>query len=162
MIIFLSDTQFDRIADTTRGCLPGDYLKKKFEEIGQKAPLCCFWNLNGKVINSPAEPSDKGIVMMSGYSHTMLNSLVETITAASQASFEELKEQRAIATALYEEERRKEAEEAEETKQLNTFQLMLDFCEGDFGMNLREKLSELKTGIFTEYKYEKVLDEITV
>jgi hypothetical protein len=149
MIIFLSDTQFDRIADTTRGCLPGDYLKKKFEEIGQKAPLCCFWNLNGKVINSPAEPSDKGIVMMSGYSHTMLNSLVETITAASQASFDE-------------EERRKEAEEAEETKQLNTFQLMLDFCEGDFGMNLREKLSELKTGIFTEYKYEKVLDEITV
>ena len=156
MIIFLSDTQFDCIADTTRNCLPGDYLKKKFAEIGQKAPLCCFWNLNGKYTNSPAEPSDKGIVMISGYSHTMLNSLVETVTAASQSSFEELKAQRAISLALYEEECRKEKAEKEETDQLNTFQLILDFCEGEFSVPLCKSLTGLNEGIFTNYKYETV------
>jgi len=156
MIIFLTDGQFDQMADTTRGILPGDYLKQKFAEIGQKAPLCCFWNLNGKVTNSPAEPSDKGIVMMSGYSHTMLNSFVETVNAASQASFEELKVQRALALSLYDEERRKEAEEAEETSQINTFQLMLDFCEGKFSVPLRKKLSSLNTGFFKDYKYVEV------
>ena len=156
LIIFLSDTQFDSIATTTRGSLPGDYLKKKFDEIGQKAPLCCFWNLNGKVTNSPAEPSDKGIVMMSGYSHTMLKSLAETITAASLASFEELKAQRELATSIYEEEHRKEELEAEETSQLNTFQLILDFCEGDFSIPLRNNLSKINTGIFSGYKYETV------
>lgn len=156
MIIFLTDGQFDQMADTTRGILPGDYLKQKFAEIGQKAPLCCFWNLNGKVTNSPAEPSDNGIVMMSGYSHTMLNSFVETVNAASQASFEELKVQRALALSLYDEERRKKAEEAEETSQINTFQLMLDFCEGKFSVPLRTKLSELNTGFFKDYKYVEV------
>ena len=156
MIIFLSDTQFDYIANTTRNCLPGDYLKTKFAEIGQKAPLCCFWNLNGKYTNSPAEPSDKGIVMISGYSHTMLNSLVETVTAASQSSFEELKAQRAISLALYEEECRKEKAEKEETDQLNTFQLILDFCEGEFSVPLCKSLTGLNEGIFTNYKYETV------
>lgn len=156
MIIFLSDTQFDQIADTTLGCLPGDYLKKKFAEIGQQAPLCCFWNLNGKYTNSPAEPSDKGIVMISGYSHTMLNSLVETVTAASQASFSELKIQRDIALALYEETCRKEKAEKEEIDQLNTFQLILDFCEGDFSVPLCKSLTKLKEGVFTNYQYEMV------
>ena len=156
MIIFLSDTQFDQIADTTPGCLPGDYLKEKFAEIGQQAPLCCFWNLNGKYTNSPAEPSDNGIVMISGYSHTMLNSLVETVTAASQASFSELKIQRDIALALYEETCRKEKSEKEEIEQLNTFQLILDFCEGEFSIPLCKSLTNLKEGVFTNYQYEIV------
>lgn len=160
LIIFLSDTQFDSISTTPCGFLPGDYLKKKFEGIGQKAPLCCFWNLNGRVTNSPAEPSDKGIVMMSGYSHTMLNSLVETITTASQASFEELKVQRELANSIYEEERIKIAAEAEETNQLNTFQLILDFCEGKFSIPLRNNLSKLNTGIFSEYKYEEEVETV--
>jgi hypothetical protein len=151
MIIFLTDTQFDRITDKSTGFLAGDYLKKSFAQINKKAPLCCFWNLNGGLnSDSPAEPSESGIIMISGYSHIMLESLVQTIITASQTSLDELKAQKHAANQAFEEKQLKE----EEDYQLNTFQIMLDFCQGDFSIPLREKLSELNQGIFANYQYK--------
>lgn len=149
MIIFLTDTQFDRITDDD-DFLAGDYLKKSFQQINKKAPLCCFWNLNGFNSDSPAEPSDSGIIMISGYSHTMLESLVQTIIAASKVSFEELKAQKDAADLAFEENQIQLYEDS----QLNTFQIMLDFCQGDFSIPLREQLSELNQGIFANYQYK--------
>jgi hypothetical protein len=116
-------------------------------------PLVCFWNLNGVNSDSPAEPSDHGIVMMSGYSHTMLESFAETIIAASQASLEEVKAQRAAAAKAFEEKRLIAIAQANEERELNTFQVMLDFCEGKFSYPLRTELSKLTTGLFADYTF---------
>uniref|UniRef100_A0A6C0D9X2 DUF7788 domain-containing protein n=1 Tax=viral metagenome TaxID=1070528 RepID=A0A6C0D9X2_9ZZZZ len=153
MIVFLSDCQFDQIANTTTGITAGDYCKQKFASINRKMPLVCFWNLNGANSDSPAEPSDHGIVMMSGYSHTMLESFAETVIAASQASLEEVKAQREAAKKAFEEKRLIAIAKANEERELNTYQVMLDFCEGKFSYPLRMKLAELETGLFAEYTF---------
>jgi hypothetical protein len=57
---------------------------------------------------------------------------------------------------LQEEQRR-----AEEERQLNTYQMMLDFCEGKFSYPIRQKLSTVDSGIFAEYNFvEPASDEV--
>ena len=153
MIVFLSDTQFDQMVETPTRTTAGDYCKHAFASINRKMPLVCFWNLNGANSDSPAEPSDHGIVMMSGYSHTMMESFAETVIAASQASLEEVKAQRAEAKKAFEEKRLIAIAQANEERELNTFQVMLDFCEGKFSYPLRMKLAELETGLFADYNF---------
>jgi Domain of unknown function (DUF2828) len=152
MIIFLSDMQFDQMADTPHGCLAGDYLKSKFKQIG-KTPLCGFWNLNAAFTDCPAEPSDHGIVMISGYSHTMLESLADTVLRASQANLEEIKAQKALALAAFEEAQHLARAKAQEESDLNTYQVILDFCEGKFSFPLRAELSKIDSGLMATYSF---------
>jgi hypothetical protein len=153
MIIFLSDLQFDQMAHAPRGCLAGDYLKRKFEQIRKKAPLCAFWNLNAASTDSPAEPSDHGIVMISGYSHTMLESLADTVLNASQANMDEVRAQKALALAAFEEAEHLARAKAQEEMNLNTYQVMLDFCEGKFSYPLRSELSKIDSGLMAMYSF---------
>jgi len=157
MVIFLSDTQFDEMVDVPGDTVAGNYFKLAFERVGRKAPLCCFWNLNGDVTNTPAEPNENGIIMISGYSHTMLNSLAETIIAASQVTLEEFNKQKELAQLAFMEEVRLSREKAYEEEQLNTFQVMLDFIDGKFGEILRKALEEVKEGIFKDYSYTPIM-----
>jgi hypothetical protein len=156
MILFFSDMQFDSMADLPNPQFKtGDYIKQEFGRIGRKAPLVAFWNLNATYTDCPAEPSDDGVVMISGYSHTMLESFADTVIAASQANLEEIKAQKALALAAFEEKRQLERLRAQEEKDLNTFQLMLDFCEGEFSYPLRKEISKISSGIFESYSFEE-------
>lgn len=167
MVIFLTDTQFDGITIPNHtGITVGDYFKQKFTEINRRAPTCCFWNLNGTITNSPAEPSEHGIVMMSGFNSSMLESFADTILAASQVSMEVILAQREVAKLAFEENVRlqnelrvKEFEAARLQQELNTFQVILDFTDGKFSNPLREALSKTNRGLFIGYEYVPVRDE---
>jgi flagellar biosynthesis GTPase FlhF len=169
IVIFLTDGQFDQMAIRQHNNVTaGDYFKIKFQEINKKAPLACFWNLNGTVTNSPAEPSEQGIVMMSGFNSSMLESFGETILAASQVSMEEILAQRKAAKLAFEEsvrvrmeEEEKRMKEEELKRDLNTFQVALDFVDGKFSNGLREKLSKIDDGIFKGYEYKEIGENST-
>lgn len=156
MILFFSDMQFNKMVDLPNPQFKaGDYIKQEFGRIGRKVPLIAFWNLNAKYTDCPAEPSDDGVVMISGYSHTMLESFADTVIAASQVNLEEAKAQKALALAAFEEERQLERQRIQEEKDLNTFQLMLDFCEGKFSYPLKKEISKISSGIFESYSFEE-------
>jgi hypothetical protein len=106
--------------------------------------------------------------MVSGFNAKMLDSIFDTVNAASEISFEDLKVQREAARKAFEENRaqemlRRQEEErrVEEERQLNTYQMILDFCDGEFSYPIRRKLSALVSGIFAEYIFdEPVSDDV--
>jgi hypothetical protein len=153
MVVFLSDTEFDYIANSPSGITAGDYFKQQFNKIGKKSPIACFWNLNSVHTDSPAEPSDSGIIIMSGYSHTMMESFADTIISANQVDLAEFRIQKAKALAMLEEQRMLESARKTEEDNINTYQVMLDFVCGKFSFPLRQALSKLKSGIFANYVY---------
>ena len=52
--------------------------------------LIGFWNVNAKYMDAlPAEPSENGIVMISGYNPKMLETIMDTVKAASQVSYKD-------------------------------------------------------------------------
>ena len=79
LILFISDCQFDRMATNSRFSA-GEYCKSKLPntQIG-------FWNVNGTYIDTmPAEPSESGVVMLSGFNQKMIVNLMDTINVANQ------------------------------------------------------------------------------
>jgi hypothetical protein len=161
MILFITDTQFDGIT-TDRSFTAGEYCKKKLPDT-----LVGFWNVNGVYTETlPAEPSENGVIMVSGFNAKMLESILDTVKAASEISFEDLKVQREAARRAFEENRmqemlrlQEEQRRAEEERQLNTYQMILDFCEGAFSYPIRRKLCSLDSGIFAEYNFVEPVSE---
>ena len=155
MILFITDTQFDKIT-TDRRFTAGEYCKKKLP-----GTLVGFWNVNGTYTETlPAEPSENGVIMVSGFNAKMLENILDTVKAASTVSFEDLKIQREMARKALEENRlqeilrlQEEQRRSDEERQLNTYQMILDFCEGDFSYPIRRKLSMIDSGIFAEYNF---------
>lgn len=49
-----------------------DLIKHRFEECGYLTPKLVFWNLNAAYGNAPALSSDKGVVLISGYSPAIM------------------------------------------------------------------------------------------
>jgi hypothetical protein len=163
MFLLITDTQFDEIT-TDRRFTAGEYCKQKLP-----GTLGGFWNVNGVYTETlPAEPSENGIIMVSGFNAKMLDSIFDTVNAASEISFEDLKVQREAARKAFEENRaqemlrlQEEERRAEEERQLNTYQMILDFCDGEFSYLIRRKLSALVSGIFAEYIFdEPVSDDV--
>jgi len=163
MILFITDTQFDDIT-TDRRFTAGEYFKLMLPKT-----LCGFWNVNGVYTETlPAEPSENGIIMVSGFNAKMLDSIFDTVNAASEISFEDLKAQREAARKAFEENRaqemlrlQEEERRAEEERQLNTYQMILDFCHGEFSYPIRHRLNAIVSGIFAEYTFvEPVPDDL--
>ena len=158
MILFITDTQFDDIT-TDRRFTAGEYFKLMLPDT-----LAGFWNVNGVHTETlPAEPSENGIIMVSGFNAKMLDSIFDTVNAASEISFEDLKLQREAARKAFQENRaqemlrlQEEERRAEEERQLNTYQMILDFCDGEFSYPIRRKLSALVSGIFAEYIFDVI------
>lgn len=162
MILFITDTQFDGIT-TDRSFTAGEYCKQKLP-----GTLVGFWNVNGVYTETlPAEPSENGVIMVSGFNAKMLESILDTVKAASEISFEDLNVQREAARRAFEENRmhemlrlQEEQRRAEQERQLNTYQMMLDFCEGKFSYPIRQKLSAVDSGIFAEYNFVEPDSEV--
>ena len=77
-ILFLTDGQFDEMANYDGPVSCKDYIKQKFAEIGREPPLCIFWNLrNCDAVE--ARSNDNGFVMYSGFSQKQLDSLATGI-----------------------------------------------------------------------------------
>lgn len=74
-LIVLSDMEFN-VADR-KGLTNHEAMKRKFEAAGIRMPTLVYWNLNGRAGNLPAKGQDAGVVLVSGFSPK----IVETILA---------------------------------------------------------------------------------
>jgi hypothetical protein len=52
-------------------------LNEKFKKAGLEMPQIVFWNLRGETGDFPVTCDEKGVIMMSGYSPSLLNSIID-------------------------------------------------------------------------------------
>lgn len=139
LILFISDCQFDRMTTNPRFSA-GEYCKSKLPNT-----QIAFWNVNGIYLDSlPAEPSESGVVMLSGFNQKMLLGLMDTINVASQIDVSELKKHKEEAKRVFEETKLERQRQEEEEKLLNTYQMIFEYTEGEnpVSVKVKESLTE--------------------
>lgn len=76
-IFVFSDMQFDTAFGNSANLTHFELMKNKFETAGIEMPQLVFWNLRGNTGDFPVRHDDKGVVLMSGYSPSLMNGLLE-------------------------------------------------------------------------------------
>ena len=74
-IFIFSDMQFDE-AIQNGSSTHFEVLKRRFEDIGRVMPTIIFWNLRGRTSDFPVRSNEDGVVMLSGYSPSLLTALL--------------------------------------------------------------------------------------
>jgi len=156
MILFISDCQFDKmVTNNDQSFRAGEYIKSK-PRLAET--LCAFWNVNGTCLESlPALPSENGIIMISGHNQKMMENIMDVVKTASLMSPEILNRQNEEAYKAFALQQQK----LEEERNINTYQMILDFCEGKFSYPLRRELSKLNSGLFANYTFTELKDLIS-
>jgi hypothetical protein len=54
-----------------------DNIRDKYSRSGYTMPQIVFWNVNGRIGNVPATVKDKGIGLVSGFSPSILKSILQ-------------------------------------------------------------------------------------
>jgi len=75
MIIILSDMEFDYCSSNNNDTAL-DMINSNFEKAGYKTPKISFWDLNSSNSNSPVKFDEKGTCLVSGFSTSILKSLL--------------------------------------------------------------------------------------
>lgn len=74
VLVCLSDMQFNQ---ASRGDFTAvEMAKQKYEDAGYKCPLLVFWNLNGEYDNKPSANNENGVVMVSGFSPSIMKAVL--------------------------------------------------------------------------------------
>lgn len=76
-LLIISDMEFDEADGDYRNKTNLDAIRQKYQEAGYKMPEIIFWNVNGRVGNSPAQVNDQGVGMVSGFSPSILKSILK-------------------------------------------------------------------------------------
>jgi hypothetical protein len=78
-LLIISDMEFDEAdGGYGRGGRTNlDAIREKYREHGYKMPEIIFWNVNGRMGNSPARVSDTGVGLVSGFSPSILKSILK-------------------------------------------------------------------------------------
>lgn len=77
-ILILSDMQFDHATDEDETAF--ELIDSKYKEAGYKRPTLVFWNIAGAVNNHPAKATDKNVGLVSGFSPSILKSILAAKT----------------------------------------------------------------------------------
>lgn len=76
MLLILSDMQFDSAMSRDYRSLPAlEMIKQEYNDAGYNIPQIVFWNLNA-YDNVPVRYNDKGVALVSGFSPTILKSIL--------------------------------------------------------------------------------------
>ena len=76
MLLVLSDMQFDA-SQRGRNRPHFDLIKKEFKQAGYEMPKLVFWNLRDSICSgSPAQSDSNGVAMVSGFSPSIMESLL--------------------------------------------------------------------------------------
>ena len=54
-----------------------DVIRAKYNQSGYVMPEIIFWNVNGRLGNSPAQVQDQGVGLVSGFSPSILKSILK-------------------------------------------------------------------------------------
>jgi hypothetical protein len=73
-LLIISDMEFN---EAVRGGTNLDAIRVKYSESGYKMPEIVFWNVNGRLGNVPAHSKDQGIGLVSGFSPSVLKSILQ-------------------------------------------------------------------------------------
>lgn len=73
-LLIISDMEFNE-ADRNQTNL--DSIRHKYSLAGYKMPEIVFWNVNGRMGNVPASVNDSGIGLVSGFSPSILKSILQ-------------------------------------------------------------------------------------
>ena len=73
-LLIISDMEFN---EADRGRTNLDAIKQKYSNAGYKMPEIVFWNVNGRVGNVPASMDESGIGLVSGFSPSILKSVLK-------------------------------------------------------------------------------------
>jgi hypothetical protein len=76
IVVILSDMQFNQASGDHFNESALDMIKRKYAEAGYKCPGLVFWNLNGEYGNSPSSKEEQGVVMVSGFSPTIMKAVL--------------------------------------------------------------------------------------
>jgi hypothetical protein len=75
IILILSDMEFDACADTDETAMLS--IRRQYEESGFELPKIVFWNLNARAGNVPVRFNEKGVALVSGFSPSIMKSLMQ-------------------------------------------------------------------------------------
>ena len=144
LLLFISDCQFDKMTTNPRFSA-GEYCKSRLP-----GTQIAFWNVNGTYLDSmPAEPSETGVVMLSGFNQKMLLGLMDMINVANQIDISELKKHKEDAKRVFEETRLERQYKEEQEQLLNTYQLIFEYTEGDNPVSVKVKEVLTESGYFS-------------
>jgi hypothetical protein len=73
-LLIISDMEFDEACDNQTNL---DVIREKYQEAGYKMPEIIFWNVKGRLSNSPAQIKDERIGLVSGFSPFILKSVLK-------------------------------------------------------------------------------------
>ena len=78
-LLIISDMEFDEAyrGDGYGGHTNLDVIRSKYIQSGYIMPEIIFWNVNGRLGNSPAQVHDQGIGLVSGFSPSILKSILK-------------------------------------------------------------------------------------
>lgn len=75
-IVIISDMEFDQACHGGRSYTNFQAIQDKYAAAGYKMPQLVFWNVNGRTGNVPVRYDQNGAALVSGYSPTIMKSLV--------------------------------------------------------------------------------------
>jgi ribosomal protein S8 len=73
-VIVISDMQFDLCNESSTNF---EEIEKKYTSLGRKRPNFVFWNVSGIGSDIPVRESEKGVVLVSGYSASLFKLIAE-------------------------------------------------------------------------------------
>lgn len=75
-IVIISDMEFNEACSGGRSVTNYQAIQDKYAAAGYKMPQLVFWNVNGRTGNVPVKYNQNGVALVSGYSPTIMKSLV--------------------------------------------------------------------------------------
>lgn len=75
-LVIVSDMQFN-VAGGSSYFTNLETIRAKYRASGYDLPVIVFWNVDGAVCDSPGTMDDKGVILVGGYSKSILKSIVE-------------------------------------------------------------------------------------
>ena len=82
MLLIISDMEFDSATRGPYGYEPGqrvtamDMVRTEYANAGYEPPVVVFWNVDSRHANLPALDNERGVVLVSGYSPQILESVL--------------------------------------------------------------------------------------
>ena len=76
-ILIISDMEFNQGVRVSDSAL--DMIREQYDEAGYDMPQIIFWNVNGRVGNIPARCNVEGVGLVSGFSPSILTSILKGV-----------------------------------------------------------------------------------
>ncbi|KAI8894192.1 hypothetical protein BC833DRAFT_624163 [Globomyces pollinis-pini] len=75
-VFIFSDMQFDQ-GTSNNSTTHFNQLRQDFNKYEMEMPTIIFWNLQGLTSDFPVQSNDRGVVMLSGFSPSLLKAVME-------------------------------------------------------------------------------------